>query len=252
MKERKLIEEGEKNSSYFLALESHCQANNCIGKLLGENGQMASTDEDILKIITNFYTNLYNSKKPKISEINDSLRKCKVKKKLSRVDSDSCEGFIANKECKYALNSMKTNKSPGLDELTVEFYRTFWDILLQLLIDSCTEAFRDGSLSDSRNIVVMSLILKKNDRSDIKNYRPISLANINYKILAFVLANRLQNVLSKLISHDQTGYVKGRLIGFNIRKMLDVIDYLEKHNKTGLLLLLDFEKAFDSVKWDFI
>ena len=130
---------------------------------------------------------------------------------------------------------MKTNKSPGLDGLTVEFYRTFWDILSQLLIDSYNEAFRDGSLSDSRNIVVMSLIFKKNDRSNIKNYRPISLANIDYKILAFVLANRLQNVLSKLISHDQTGYVKGRFIGFNIRKTLDVIDYLEKHNKTGIL-----------------
>ena len=155
---------------------------------------------------------------------------------------------MTNQECKYALNSMETNKSPGLDWLTVEFYRTFWDILSQLLIDSYNEAFWDGSLSDSRNIVVMSLIFKKNDRSDIKNYRPISLANIDYKILA----NRLQNVLSKLISHDQTGYVKGRFIGFNIRKTLDVIDYLKKHNKSGLLLLLDFTKAFDTVEWDFI
>ena len=147
---------------------------------------------------------------------------------------------------------MKTNKSPGLDGLTVEFYRTFWDIISELLIDSYNEAFRDGSLSDSRNFVLMSLIFKKNDRSDIKNYRPISLANIDYKILAFVLANRLQNVLSKLISHDQTGYVKGRFIGFNIRKTLDIINYLEKHNKTGLLLLLNFEKAFDTIEWDFI
>ena len=125
----------------------------------------------------------------------------------------------------------------------MEYYRTFWDILSQLLIDSYNEPFRDGSLSDSRNIVAMGLIFKKNDRSDIKNYRPISLANTDYKILAFVLANRLQNVLSKLISHDQTGYVKGRFIGFNIRKTLDVINYLEKHIKCGLLLLLDFEKA---------
>ena len=187
----KWIEEGEKNSSYFLALESHRQANNCIDTLLGENGQMANTDKDILKTITNFYTNLYSSKNPKISDINDYLRKCEVKKKLSREDSDSCEGFITNQECKYALNSMKTNKSPGLDGLTVEFYRTFWDILSQVLLDSYNEAFWDGSLSDSRNIVVMSLIFKKNDRSDIQNYRPITLANIDYKILAFVLANRL-------------------------------------------------------------
>ena len=118
---------------------------------------------------------------------------------------------------------METNKSPGLDGLTVEFYKIFWDILSQLLIDSYNEAFRDRSLPDSRNIIVMSLIFKKNDRSDIKNYRPISLANIDYKILAFVLANRLENVLSKLISHDQTGYVKGRFIGFNIRKTLLII-----------------------------
>ena len=97
-----------KNSSYFLALESHRQVNNCIDTLLVENGQMATTDEDILKTITNFYTNLYSSKNPKISDINDYLRKCKVKKKLSRENSDTCEGIVKNKECKYALNSMKT------------------------------------------------------------------------------------------------------------------------------------------------
>ena len=75
---------------------------------------------------------------------------------------------------------MKTNKSPGLVGLSVKFYRTFWDILSQLLIDSYNEAFRDGSLSDSRNIVVMSLIFKKNDCSNIK-----IIGQSVYKILAF-------------------------------------------------------------------
>ena len=74
----------------------------------------------------------------------------------------------------------------------------------------------------------MSLIFKKGNRLNIKNYRPISLANVDYKMLAFLLANRLQSVLDKLISHDQTGYIKGRFINSNKRKTLDVIDYLEK------------------------
>ena len=94
--------------------------------------------------------------------------------------------------------------------------------------DSYNEAFLDGSLSDSKNTVLMSLIFKKGDHSNIKNYRPISLANVDYKILAFQLANGLQSVLDKLISHDQTGYIKGSFIGSNIRKTLDVIDYFFK------------------------
>ncbi len=77
---------------------------------------------------------------------------------------------------------------------------------------------------------VLSLIFKKNDRLFLKNYRPISLTTCDYKILAFVLANRLHRVLDKIISKDQNGYIKKRYIGYNIRLVEDMIEYAEQYN----------------------
>ena len=86
----------------------------------------------------------------------------------------------------------------------------------------------------------------------MKNYRPISLANTHYKLLAHILANRMHQVLDKIISTDQTGYIKNRYIGTNIRKILDTTEYLTNNKKSGILLFLDFEKAFDTVEWPFV
>ena len=97
-----------------------------------------------------------------------------------------------------------------------------------------------------------SLIFKSNDRTNLSDYRPISLTNTDYKILAFILSLRLQKVLYKIINTDQTGYIKKRYIGTNIRLIDDIIDYTEKFNKPGVLLFLDFRKAFDSLEWDFL
>ena len=86
----------------------------------------------------------------------------------------------------------------------------------------------------------------------MKNYRPISLTNTDYKIIAFVFARRLQTIIDKLISNSQTAYVKGRFIGLNARLILDIFDFCEENNCDGILLFLDFEKAFDSVEWNFL
>ena len=86
----------------------------------------------------------------------------------------------------------------------------------------------------------------------MKNYRPISLSNTDYKILAFVLVNRLHKVIDRIISNEQTAYIKKRFIGENIRILLDTIEYFERKNDPGVILFIDFEKAYDSIEWEFI
>ena len=76
--------------------------------------------------------------------------------------------------------------------------------------------------------------------------------NCNYKIAAKAIANRLKHVLPKLIDNDQTGFLKGRFIGENIRLIDATINYTASKNIPGLLLFLDFEKAFDTLEWSFI
>ena len=99
-------------------------------------------------------------------------------------------------------------------------------------------------MSDEQGRGVITVIPKPNkDPTLIKNYRPISLLNVDYKVAAKALAARLKN---------QTGFIKGRFIGENIRFVLDCIDYCKDHDISGFLLLVDFEKAFDRLEWDFI
>ena len=147
-------------------------------------------------------------------------------------------------ECLKSLNKMKGNKSPGLDGITTEWYQAFWPLVGELLVDVFNEGHQLGSLSDSQRKAVMSLIFKKGDDDNISNYRPISLTNVDYRILAFTLAERIQLVISDITSTDQTAYIKRRYMGTNIRLVSDVIEHYNATNKSGILLMLDFQKSF--------
>ena len=138
-------------------------------------------------------------------------------KKLNAVDKNSCESEITLEDYEYAISTLCDNKSPGNDGLTAEFYKTFSTTFSQLLIGVYNESLQHGELCRSQRESVLTLIFKKGDRQLIKNYRPISITNIDYKIIAKILANRFHTVLPKLISQDQTAYIKGRTISQNIR-----------------------------------
>ena len=136
---------------------------------------------------------------------------------LSQSERESCEGLLTKRECWEALCSMKNNKSPGNDGLTKEFYICFFNEISDFLIQALNESFNIGQLSTSQRQATITLIEKKDkDKRFIKNWRPISLINVDTKIASKVLAMRMQNILTSIISHDQTAYVKGRYIDIRI------------------------------------
>ena len=248
------FEEGEKNTKYFANLENRRQTNNSIQRLYknGNNMEKAETDIEILNETRSFYEKLFKSKHPEVGEIKQYLNNITLRNILSEHDKQMCDEAINEKECETVLRYMKDNKSPGIDGIPVEFYKTFWSYISHFLIEVYNESLHEGELSYSQRTAVISLIFKKGDRMLLKNYRPISLSTADYKILAFVLASRLQKVLDKLISTSQGGYIKKRFIGSNIRLIEDLIDYADKLNENSMIFFLDFEKAFDSVEWNFI
>ena len=128
----------------------------------------------------------------------------------------------------------------------------FWSDIGSLLVDVYNESFENQILPLSMRKSVITLIHKKDDKCNIRNCRPISLTNIDYRIVTCVLASRLQRVIGDIVGPDQTACIKGRFIGSNVRLIQDVFDMCNKKNLSGLFMFIDFEKAFDSVEWTFM
>ena len=119
-----------------------------------------------------------------------------------------CDGIISETELLKALKSMKNDKSPRNDGITKEFYEFFWGDIKNSLSDSVKKSFISGELSTSQKQAVIKLIEKKDrDKRLIKNWCPISLLNINTKLISKVIAIRLKKVLNNLISENQIAYL---------------------------------------------
>ena len=248
----KWVELGEKNNSYFLGLEKQRQIKKSINKLYGENQEILENQCDLLSKIKKYYEELYKTKSPNKVLSDNYISETKLDKTLDKSIFSVCDGKITLEECKNAIFKMKLNKSPGLDGLTVEFYRLFWDKLKHFLVEVFNEGHDKKCLSYSQRTSILTLIFKKGDPLSLDNYRPISLLNVDLKILSCVLAQRLKIVLPKIVNEDQTGYVKNRFIGFNLRQIQDIIDYSETYKIEGAIIFVDFTKAFDSLEWNFM
>ena len=101
-------------------------------------------------------------------------------------------------------------------------------------------------------LVITHIEKKDQDRYNLKNWKPISLLNVDANIASKVIAERMKGLLPELIHDNQSGYIPGRWIDENIRSILDIMQYTQGKKFPGLLLFIDFEKAFDSLEWDYL
>ena len=160
------------------------------------------------------------------------------------------EGKIGYSECFSVLGTFRKNKTPGNDVQTIEFYLAFWPLFGRLLVDSLNYAFEFGELSNCQKQAIITLIEKKGkDKRMIKNWRPISLINVNAKIASKTLAKRLEKVLPEIIHSNQNAFVKGRSLFDAIRTIDDVMEYTKEKELSGILVAIDFEKVFDTLNF---
>ena len=253
----KWVEEGEKNTKFFLGLEKNRAKQNTMTHLVKENGEIVTRQADVLHEQVNFYSALYAIPDEEENTMIEKTRQFMNNEdfpKLDERESASCEGLMNETEIGNALRKMKNGSAPGNDGLTVEFYKFFWASLSTIITDSFNEAFSEGGLSFSQKQGTIILLHKGKDlcRGKLNNWRPITLTNSDYKILAKALSLRLNVVIGKLINQDQVGYLKGRNISTIIRTVDDVINYLNVTKKGGYLLALDYQKAFDSISKTFM
>ena len=243
--------EAEKNSKYFLNLEKRHYKLNTITQLQINENKFVTSDTGILAECETYKT-LFTSQGNKIPPDSDFFQ-LENNTLLDYNKTTGCEGLLSEKECLEALKDMDSEKTPGTDGLPAEFYKIFWDELASSLISALNYAYDQGTLSVSQRRGITKLIPKKDtDPHFIKNWHPLTLLNCDLKIAMKAIANQIKTVIPKLINNDQIGFLIGRFIGENIRLIDSIINYAAEQYIPGLLLFIDFEKAFNSLNWSFV
>lgn len=140
---------------------------------------------------------------------------------------------------------------PGADAYPAEWYKTFREILIPLLKNCFNQVLKGGETPVSWRQAVISVIPKPGkDRTECGSYRPISVLNIDYRLFASIMTKCLENIIPELIDLDQTGFVKNRQTQDNVRRALHLVDNMRHIDEELVVISLDAEKAFDSVRWD--
>ncbi|KAJ9559867.1 hypothetical protein OSB04_005027 [Centaurea solstitialis] len=242
----KWIKDGDENSKFFHAACKSRQRKNSLQGLL-----IDSVWEEDPKELKSFVFEFFKSKFAKERAHLPSLKMNRMKK-LSVDEASFLERRISEEEVWEAINECGTNKSPGPDGFTIEFIKKFWDVIKNDLLSALHWVLEKGEFSGGCNASFLTLIPKVPNPMELNEFRPISLIGIFYKILSKILAERLKAVLGKLISGEQSAFLKGRSILDGVLIANETIDFLKRSKKKSLIFKVDFEKAYDTVEWSFL
>lgn len=225
------------------------RSKNFIDVLKDKDGQDKTNLSDILTLVHSFYSDLYT---------NEDIDKEALDHLLSRVKGNvkDCKKKLDSKlsldELTKAIDSMQNNKAPGADGQPKEFYVTFWSELKLSLLEMYNESLHLGSLPPSLREGTISLLFKKGDKEDIKNWRPLTLLGVDRKILAKVFFLRIQEVIEKLIGAEQTCAIPGRSMSDSLALIRDSYLYATDRDVPLCITGLDLEKAFDRVSHTYV
>ena len=250
------VDEGEKNNSYFLNIENSKSKSNTI-TTLSENNTTLSNHFDILNKLKNHFENLstpdLNVTNSNVNGITDFLSGSSFPT-LSTDEASSLDQRFTINEIGKALSKLDNNSSPGIDGIPAEWYKVFYSKIKYILYESFCFSIDNGNLSvlQSRGVIILTPKGKDLRKDKIKNWRPITLTNCDYKIFSKIIAIRLQSVLDSIININQSGFMRGRSIADHLRYIDDILNLSSVYNIEGMLISLDYEKAFDSINRDSI
>ena len=239
------LREGDANTAFF-----HQQARytkkNFISKLQVGN-QVVVTQDEKQKAVDDFYESILGTAEERDYTLDLDILNIQHHN-LSELDASFSE-----EEVWATIKDMPLDKAPGPDGFTGRFYKSCWSIIKGDVMRAL-EAIQQGHVFKFRllNTAFITLLPKKVDAVEVKDFRPISLIHSFAKLVTKILANRLAPMLPSLISANQSAFVRGRKIHDNFMLVQQMVKTLHKKKEAHILLKLDISKAFDSVSWSFL
>ena len=244
------LEKDETCSAAFFSSVRAAKVKHVLTGIRDEQGRVVTGVEEMVQVATRHYRSFFVER-----EVDVGGGEVMLDFLTRRVPTDIAEAMEAPltlEELESALRRMGRRKVPGIDGLPAEFYLKFWGTLGPVVLEVLSEVLRTGVLGGSLAKGVISLLFKKGDSSDLRNWRPLTMLCVDYKLLAKVLADRLGTALPYVVHEDQTCGVAGRSLRWNLLLIRDAIAWAEDRHLPLMVVGLDQAKAFDRVHLGFL
>lgn len=245
------LKEGDRNTKFFHSKAVWRAKKNRISRLRASDGTIHNTATTIEKLATDYFKEIYKAD-PNLDQA--SVSQLFQKKVTAAMNENLCKEFT-DEEIADALFQIGPLKAPGPDGFPARFYQRNWATIKSDVVAAVKEFFHSGIMPEGANETAIVLIPKIDQPVELKDFRPISLCNVLYKIVSKCLVNRLRPILDELISVNQSAFVPGRLIMDNSLLAFECFHFIQKNkhqNKAACAYKLDLSKAYDRVDWVFL
>jgi hypothetical protein len=245
------LENGDENTKLFHAFAKGRKAANTIWSLKDQEDRPITSFEGIKTMGKRHFQTLF--KEERRTNIADIIKLALYFPSFMDEEGNrELYAEVTEAELKDTLQSFQKDKIPGPDDWSIEFYLGFFDLIGGDILKVIEESILNGRIHSPLNTTFIALIPKVNDPLSFDDFRPISLCNCIYKIIAKVIARRLKPLLSSSISKEQFGFLEGRQIHEAIGVAQEGLHSLRTTKAKGTILKIDLSKAFDRVSWSYI
>ncbi|RLN23448.1 hypothetical protein C2845_PM07G29970 [Panicum miliaceum] len=246
--------EGDANTQFLHQHANGRRRKNTIVSLELEGVEIRS-QEDLIRHVTDFYKNLFGSTPSSSMRLSGSF--WQGRHLISAADADALTKPFEEAEIKSVVDDMKSNSAPGPNGFGVQFFKSFWPQVKGDLLAMFEDLYNHNLDLKRLNYGVITLVPKVKEANNIEQYRPICLLNVDFKIFTKAMNNRFTPLAREVIGGgggggDQTGFVKGRNILEGVLILHEVVHELKTSKKKGLIMKIDFEKAYDKMSWEFL
>jgi hypothetical protein len=245
------IKEGDRNTRFFHQKATWRTKKNKITRLQREDGTMTDNKKEMESLTTSFFKHLFTAdpqvQPPAITD--------KLQPQISPERNENLCADFSSEEISNALFQIGPLKAPGRDGFPARFFQRHWGLFKDDIISAIQEFFRTGIMPEGINGTIIVLIPKSKNPVCLRDFRPISLCNVIYKVVSKCLVNRLRPLLQEIIAPTQSTFIPGRLITDNALIAFECINSLQKSmdNKGKYCAYkLDLAKAYDRVDWNYL